>query len=126
MKNIILLIAFTLLLVVNNSEAKADDLTKLIGFYCSEWVLFGNNKQCFCYIFLNESEYEIVSGGAKHNAPIKSLKPLPYRIESGNVHLTRSDGITDTFKLESSEKFTTSDGRLEFAKRIDLPEFCRD
>lgn len=68
----------------------------------------------------------MVSGGAKYDAPVKSLKPLPYRIEDGNVHMTRSDGNTEAYKFESSEKFITSDGRLDFTKRIDLPEFCKD
>lgn len=123
-KNI--LIGCTLLLMGIDSEAKSDGLTKLSGFYCSEWELFNNNEQCFCFNFLSESEYVYVSGGANHEAPVKSLNPRPYRIEAGSVHLTYSDGSIVAYKLVSSKIITSSDGHQEFIKRIDLPEFCRD
>ena len=126
MKNIFLLFASTLLLVGIHSEAKADGLTKLSGVYCSVWKLFGNDGQCLCFNFLSESEYVAITGGPRSDAPIKSLKPRPYRIEGGNLHITLSEGHIEAYKIESSEKFTRSNGRMEFNKRIDLPEFCRD
>ena len=126
MKNIFLLFASTLLLVGIHSEAKADGLTKISGVYCSVWEIFGTDGECLCFKFLSESEYVWVSGGPKYDAPIKSSKPRSYRIEGGNLHLTLSKGNIEAYKIESSEKFTTGSGRMEFNKRIDLPKFCRD